>query len=168
MTLHTLRFPIRLKNHLMKRVLPLVLLSLLTGHASFAKTEDPSGNTKLHLPWEIIQNVLNLDSKTVRLTWEEYKTLLRLTSPKKIPEFNMAGGDVVLSREDFSRLVQSLVPPSPSVAEASVSKASSHGRWVGSSALFTAFLRVDVPRRPPKPLRLDLFPGTVAFHVNPG
>jgi hypothetical protein len=163
MTLHSCHFSIKLKNHLMKRILLLILLSLLTGIPAAAKTEDKSSNAKLRLPWEVLREVLKLDSKNVRLTWEEYHTLLRLTSPKKIPEFTMAGGDVVLSREEFTRLVQSLLPPSAPASAATVVKASYHGRLTGTSAIFTAFLRVEVTRRPVKPIRFDLFPGSVAF-----
>lgn len=151
------RFPIRLKNHLMKRVIPLILLSLLAGFPSFAKTEDKSSNAKLRLPWEVLREVLKLDSKNVRLTWDEYKTLLRLTSSTKVPEFTLVGGDVILSREEFTRLVQSLVPPAPSPAEATISKASYRGRLSGASAIFTATLRVEVPRRPPNPSVLTCF-----------
>ena len=157
------RFPITLKHHLMKRVLPLILLSVLATLPGFAKIEEKSSNAKLRLPWEVLREVLKLDAKNVRLTWDEYKTLLRLTSPKKVPEFTLAGADVILSREEFTRLVQSLVPPAPSPAEATISKASYRGRLAGASAIFTATLRVEVPRRPPKPLRLDVFPGQVAF-----
>ena len=165
MTLHSTRFPTKMKDLLMKKVLSLLFVSLVlvAGHSAFAKTDDPSANAKLRLPWEVLQDVLNLDSKSVRLAWDEFRTLLRLTSSKKFPEFTMAGGDVVLSRDEFTRLVQSLVLPAPPVAEAAVSKASYHGRLVDSSAVFTAFLRVEIPRRPTKPLRIDLFPGSVAF-----
>ncbi|MBL0058725.1 MAG: hypothetical protein IPP35_06385 [Elusimicrobia bacterium] len=141
----------------------LLIPALFAGMMVPAQAEDKPSNAKLRLPWEILQGVLKLDSKNVRLTWEEYRTLLRLTSSTKTPDFNMAGGDVVLSRAEFTRLVQSLVPPAPQSAEASVSKASYRGRLAGGSAIFSATLRVEVPRRPPKPIRLDLFPGNVAF-----
>ena len=163
MTLHSRHFSTKLKNHLMKRVLPLILLSIMASLPGFAKIDEKPSNAKLRLPWEVLREVLKLDAKNVRLTWEEYHTLLRLTSPKKIPEFTMAGGDVVLSREEFTRLVQSLVPPSAPSSAATVVKASYHGRLTGTSAIFTAFLRVEVPRQPAKPIRFDLFPGSVAF-----
>ncbi len=163
MTLHSRHFSTKLKNHLMKRVIPLILLSILATLPGFARIEEKSSNAKLRLPWEVLREVLKLDSKNVRLTWDEYKTLLRLTSSTKVPEFTLVGGDVILSREEFTRLVQSLVPPAPSPAEATISKASYRGRLSGASAIFTATLRVEVPRRPPKPLRLDVFPGQVAF-----
>lgn len=147
----------------MKKAFILILLTMWAGFPGLAKIEDKSSNAKLRLPWDVLQDVLKLDAKNVRLSWDEYKTLLRLTAPKNMPEITRAGGDVILSREEFTRLVQSLVPPAPSSAEATVSKGSYRGKLVGSSAVFTAYLRVDVPRRPPKPLLVDLFPGQVAF-----
>jgi hypothetical protein len=147
----------------MKKTHILILLSMLGGFPGLAKIEEKSSNAKLRLPWEVLQDVLKLDSKNVRLSWEEYKAILRLTAPKNMPEITRLGGDVIMSREEFTRLVQSLVPPAPASAEATVSKGSYRGKLVGSSAVFTGFLRVDVPRRPPKPLLVDLFPGHVAF-----
>jgi hypothetical protein len=164
MTLHRPRFSIKIKNQPMMKLWPLLLLSIVLGLPSMAQTEEKSSNAKLRLPWEILQNVLKLDAKDVRLSWEEYRTILRLTSSKEIPDFTMAGGDVILSREEFARLVQSLVPPAPATAEAFVSKASYKGELDGDSALFTASLRLEVPQRPSKAIRFDLFPAHVAFH----
>lgn len=163
MPLRKNRFPTRLGPDPMKWFRHLLIPALFAGMMVPAQAEDKPSNAKLRLPWEILQGVLKLDSKNVRLTWEEYRTLLRLTSSTKIPDFNMQGGDVLLTREEFTRLVQSLVPPAPQSAEASVSKASYLGRLAGGSAIFSATLRVEVPRRPPKPIRFDLFPGHVAF-----
>ncbi|MBK8576115.1 MAG: hypothetical protein IPN90_10750 [Elusimicrobia bacterium] len=147
----------------MKRSVLLILLTALAVFPAFAKIDDKPSNAKLRLPWEVLREVLKLDAKNVRLTWDEYKTLLRLTSPTKIPEFSMAEGDVLLSREEFTRLIHTLVPPEAPSSEASISKASYRGRLSGDSAIFTAYFRVEVPRRPTKPIRLDLFPGSVAF-----
>jgi hypothetical protein len=148
----------------MKKLLPLFLFLIVGGASSFSQDKEKIPNAKLRLPWEILQGVLELDAKDVRLSWEEYRTILRLTSSKEIPDFTMAGGDVILSRGEFARLVQSLVPPAPATAEAFVSKASYKGELDGDSALFTASLRLEVPQRPSKAIRFDLFPAGVAFH----
>ncbi|MBL8024510.1 MAG: hypothetical protein JNK54_09575 [Elusimicrobia bacterium] len=146
----------------MKKLFPL-LLFVLSCLSTFAQTEEKTSNAKLRLPWEILQGVLKLDAKDVRLTWEEYRTILRLTSSKKVPDFSMSGGDVILSREEFTRLVQSLIPPALPAAEAFVSKASYKGQLHGDSALFAATLRLEIPQRPAHPIRFDLFPANVAF-----
>jgi hypothetical protein len=72
-------------------------------------------------------------------------------------------GDVVLPRAEFTRLVQSLVPPAPEAAGAYLPKAVYRGRLENHAVRFAAALQLEIPRRPTRPLSVDVFPGGVAF-----
>ncbi|HMX43817.1 MAG TPA: hypothetical protein PKB12_08895, partial [Elusimicrobiota bacterium] len=141
-----------------RRLLPALLLAAWSAQAA-----DTSDNARLKLPWDTIKSVLKIDRNDVRLTAVEFETLLKLTSAKPLPDYRLMEGDVVLPRAEFTRLVQSLVPPAPEAAGAYLPKAVYRGRLENHAVRFAAALQLEIPRRPTRPLSVDVFPGGVAF-----
>lgn len=141
-----------------RRLLPALLLAAWSAHAA-----DTTDNARLKLPWDTIKSVLKIDRNEVRLTATEFETLLKLTSARPLPDYRITEGEVVLPRAEFTRLVQSLVPPAPEAAGAYLPKAVYRGRLENHAVRFSAALQLEIPRRPPRPQPVDVFPGGVAF-----
>lgn len=145
----------------MRHALPALMLGLALAVSVHAV--EKTDQARLRLPWETLKGVLRIEQDQVRLSSQEFQTLLKLTSPTSIPPYNLSGGDVLLPRAEFTRLVQSLVPPANESANAYIPKASYRGRVSKDSALFSASLLIEVPHKPAKSLSLDVFPGQAAF-----
>ena len=145
----------------MKKSFHSIFLTLLL--AVSASALEKSDQAHIKLPWDILQGVLKLDNKEVRLTWEEFQILLKHTAPQKLPSFAMKGSDVVMTREEFNRLVTSLIPPSTQGTTTAITKASYRGALKKDSLSLRATLRVDIRFPGGKPAPIDLFPGYHAF-----
>ena len=59
----------------MKKSFHSIFLTLLL--AVSASALEKSDQAHIKLPWDILQGVLKLDNKEVRLTWEEFQILLK-------------------------------------------------------------------------------------------
>lgn len=144
----------------MKR-LPALLLAALFA-LPVAAVEKPD-QARLRLPWEALKSVLRIDQDRVRLSADEFDALVKLTSRQRPPDHVVADGDVLLSRAEFTRLIQSLIPPAAPAATVFVPKASYRGRLSKSGATIEASLHIEVTQKPAKPLEWDAFPAQAAF-----
>jgi hypothetical protein len=145
----------------MRRSLSLLTLFLSLWPALHA-AEVPD-KTRLKLPWDTLQRVLRLDGKDVRLTTREFDTLIRHTAVGRMPNHQVVDGDIVLSREDFGRLMQNLLPPAPPEAGALLTQGRYRARLVGDSVVVIADLTLETRPRTGQTLNVDLFPEGPGF-----
>ncbi|TXH23352.1 MAG: hypothetical protein E6Q99_08070 [Elusimicrobia bacterium] len=124
---------------------------------------EKSDHARLRLPWDALKNVLRIDQDRVRLSAEEFDALIKRTSRKNPPAHVVADGDVLLSRAEFTRLIQSLVPPAEPAATVFAPKAVYRGRLLKNSAAVEATLHVEMPEKPAAPIVWDAFPAQAAF-----
>lgn len=135
-------------------------LSLCLQVSAQAKDTD---QVKLNLPWDQLQQLLKLNQDEVRLSWEEFQALAQRTTQKSLPKFSISNGEVVLTREEFKRLVNSLLPPPAEPSVTYITKGTYKGKVVGESISVSAILELQLDKKDDKPIRIDLFPGNVAF-----
>lgn len=146
----------------MKRLPTLLGAWLLAAPLLAAEKPDQA---RLRLPWESLKNILRIDQDRVRLSAEEFDALIKRTSRKNPPAHVVADGDVLLSRAEFTRLIQSLIPPAEPAATVFAPKAVYRGRLLKNSAVVEASLHVEVPEKPAKPIAWDAFPAQAAFQT---
>lgn len=144
----------------MKRLPAFLFAALLALPAAAVEKSDQA---RLRLPWEVLKSVLRLDQDRVRLSAAEFDALVKLTSRQRPPDHVMADGDVILSRAEFTRLIQSLIPPADPAATVFVPKATYRGRLSKAGAVIEASLHMEVTQKPSKPLEWDAFPAQAAF-----
>jgi len=122
-----------------------------------------SDNTRLKLPWAQIQKLLNINKDEIRLTWGEFQTLLRHTRQKRVPALTISDGDVVLSKEEFKVIINSLILPPPPLSQSYLTKAEYAGVVKKDSVAFKTTIHLHLHNKKGKLLELNIFPGSVGF-----
>jgi len=141
----------------------LILVFLLTAPWLAVAQTGEANQAKLKLPWDKLSGLLKIDKKEVRLNWEEFQTLLRHTSQKRVPDFSVSEGDVILTKQEFKDLLNRLIPPPPAVSNIYLTKAVYAGQVKKESVVVKATLHLYVNNPQNKPKEIDVFPGQVAF-----
>jgi hypothetical protein len=89
-----------------------ILLVLLPDPSLAAeKSPEPSTTGQISLPWDKFQKLLNLDEERISLGLDEFAALIRQTRTSDLPPFAVKEGKVVLKRDDFKKLLQSMEAP---------------------------------------------------------
>jgi hypothetical protein len=73
--------------------------------------ETVGGEGSIVLPWDEFRKVLNLDEEKIVLPMETFRKLLAQTGAVTAPEHSVSGGNVVLTRDEFKKLVDGMQPP---------------------------------------------------------
>jgi len=101
----------------MRKGLYLILISfilLVFHHDAFLaeeKSPGPSSTGQISLPWDKFQRLLNLDEERISLDMNEFAAIARQTGARDLPPFAVKEGRVVLKRDDFKKLLESMKPP---------------------------------------------------------
>ena len=75
------------------------------------KSPGPSSTGQISLPWDKFQRLLNLDEERISLDMNEFAAIARQTGARDLPPFAVKEGRVVLKRDDFKKLLESMKPP---------------------------------------------------------
>lgn len=78
------------------------------------KDTDPvNGDThsKVIIQWEEFRKLLELDKDEITLSWDEFQKLLAQAGKETPPNFKIKEGKVILSREQFKRMLDEMKPP---------------------------------------------------------
>jgi len=75
------------------------------------KSPEPSSAGQISLPWDKFQKLLNLDEERISLDLDEFAAIIRQTRTRDLPPFAVKEGKVVLKRDDFKKLLQSMEAP---------------------------------------------------------
>ncbi len=145
-----------------KRILLLISL-MIVGQMSWGALNNDNHQAKLNLPWTELQRLLQLDSDQVRLHWDEFQALLKQTTTKARPTFAFSDGDVLLSKAEFKRLIDTLVPPPPPIESSLITKSAFTATVKKESVVVTAVLDVHIENDDKKIKRIVLFPSSVGF-----
>jgi hypothetical protein len=153
-----------------KQFLPYLFLSLLMVFFFSAlvypqqKTEEGS----VSIPWEEFRKLLELDKDVVELSWEEFQKILVQTGNKYVPPFQLKDEKVILTREQFKRLLDQMKPPVITAvnppADFLITKASYKGRITNKDASFRADFSTEIfDRRRSQYVKIPLFPMSFAL-----
>ena len=90
-------------------ILIVCLLSLLflTGYAEPPETNENNGIT---LTWQDLQDLLDLKSDKIKVTWAEFQKLLAQTGTHIDMDFQLQGGIVTIERDRFRQILNKMKP----------------------------------------------------------
>ncbi|MDM7924750.1 MAG: hypothetical protein QUS35_01925 [bacterium] len=113
-----------------------------------------NGNTdaaKVTVPWDEFRKIIRMDENEIVLPIETYNRLVAQTGQKPASGPAVRNGLVVLSRAEFSKLVEAMKPPADSSGappvDYLVTRAAYSGRLGRNGTRFTATFRIHVLRR---------------------
>ncbi|MFH0775102.1 MAG: hypothetical protein V2A53_06395 [bacterium] len=146
----------------------LIFISLIIGDSTLAteegvKTQD-SG--RVSIPWKDFRGLLQLDKDEVVLEWEDFQRLLSQTG--ETTTYTIKNGKVVLTREQFRRLLESMKPPEVSMPEPPlpylITKATYKGvmKKEGTSFIATFDLKI-FKKKGEEYITIPLFPDYIAL-----
>jgi hypothetical protein len=153
------------ENYIFVIILSLILLSTSFG---FALRADNSKESKVTIDWNEFRSLLKLDVDEIKLSWDEFAKLMEQTGTTYKPEYRVEGGEVILTREEFKKIVDRMKPP-PGVelkppADYIIMRASYNGVMGSQSTNFTVFLDLEIFDRHQKSyLKIPLFGENLAI-----
>jgi hypothetical protein len=123
---------------------------------------------KVSIPWEEFRKLLELDKDEITLSWEEFQKILVQTGGKYLPPFQMKEETVVLTREQFKKLLDQMKPPVISAitppADFLITKAKYQGKMTENNVLFRADFSIEIfPKEREQFLKIPLFPQNIAL-----
>jgi hypothetical protein len=154
------------------RVLPFLAIFLLCAfliHPSTVQADQNKNSNRVSIAWEEFKKLLDLDTKNIELTWDEFKRLLAQTGSEIKVEYNLKDGMVVLSRDQFKKLLERMKTPTAKGAVPShnylITKAEYSGRMDKESTTFTVRFQIQIPEKERKNyINIRLLPQVVALH----
>ncbi len=137
-------------------------LLLLSSFFSFTLGADSSSDSKITIDWAEFRSLLKLDADEVRLSWQEFSKLMEQTGATYKPEYRVESGEVVLTREEFKKLLDRMKPPSPvdlkAPREYIITRARYNGVMRDASTTFTVSLDFEIFKRDKESyLKIPLF-----------
>jgi len=150
----------------LQRVIGVGLVVILAGAGVFAQDVRESGAVKIG--WEEFRKLLELDKDEFVLSWEEFQKILAQTGFKYVPPFALKEEKVVLTRSQFTRLLDQMKPPADPVvqppAEFLMTKAAYRGVIREGSAQFRAEFDLEIFAGPKGAyIDIPLFPTHIAL-----
>ncbi len=155
----------RTGNHIFLISLSLILLCTSFG---FALRADDSKDSKVTIDWNEFRSLLKLDVDEIKLSWDEFAKLMEQTGATYQPEYRVEGGEVVLTREEFKKLVDRMIAPVGGElkppADYIITRASYNGVMGSQSTNFTVFLDLEIFDKHQKSyLKIPLFGENLAI-----
>jgi hypothetical protein len=97
----------------LKLVFIIMIILLVSGVFLPAGAQDSSdGGSKLTIPWDEFKKLIDLDNNLIVLAMDTFGKLIAQTGAEITPLQVLENGDIVLTREQFNRLVDQMKPPS--------------------------------------------------------
>jgi hypothetical protein len=119
----------------------------ITAHAQ----DKPENDTRLTVPWDEFKRLVNLDEDDIVISLETFQKLLAQTGLRTTPTHVLKDGNVVMTREEFNKLVDQMKPPPASDAtppfDLLITKAMYSGEMKANSTDFTAIFNVHVLKK---------------------
>lgn len=134
-------------------VVILILTLCALGGALFpAHAQDtPDSGSKLTVPWDEFKKLIDLDGDEMIISMETFRKLVAQTGAEIKPSQTLDNGDVVLTRKQFTQLVDQMKPPTPTGPPPPfaylITKATYTGEMQASSTDFEAVFVVHVLQR---------------------
>ncbi len=122
-----------------------LLLLLLFALSAFAQEEN---KTELTLPWSEFKKIINIDDDQIAMSMASYHKLLKQSGQLPANTAVGSGGNVVLTRSEFQKLVNQMKQPGTATGSAPfkylVTKAVYSGSMQSSNTRFTGTFNVHV------------------------
>ncbi|OGB63075.1 MAG: hypothetical protein A2Y94_06635 [Caldithrix sp. RBG_13_44_9] len=140
---------------------------LLIGWLNLTNAQEPrERDSQLTIPWEEFKKLLNLEGDQITLPMETFQKLLAQTGISNVPAYTVSGGNVILTREEFQKLVDQMKPPvsgdSQPPFDYLITKAVYSGKMGKQTTNFNGIFTVHVLKRDAY-LRIPLLPQNMAL-----
>ncbi|MFH0925829.1 MAG: hypothetical protein V1872_09440 [bacterium] len=104
--------------------------------------------SKINISWTEFKGLLNLDKDDLELTCEEFNRLIQQTNPKFKPDYQLKEGKVLLSHDEFKKIVndfRTIVQSDPApIRDYLFTKSSYSGKMSKDDLIFTAYFDLIV------------------------
>jgi hypothetical protein len=122
----------------------------------------------VRIPWDEFRKLLELDKDEFILSWSEFQLILQQTGHKHAPPFQLRDEKVVLTREQFKRLLNQMKPPMDTDIHPPADYLLTKGVYKGSisagSAKFSAAYNLEIfERQRNQYLKIPFFPVNIAL-----
>jgi hypothetical protein len=129
-----------------------ILLLITSGFVVAARAQDtPDNRGELTVPWDEFKKLVNLEADEIIISLETFQKLLVQAGVPKAPPHAFKNGNVVMTRDEFDKLVAKMKPPvGPDIAppfDHLITKAVYSGTMGEHSTAFTAVFTVHVLKR---------------------
>ena len=140
----------------------LIVSCILSGSLLQADNDADKKKSSITMDWEEFQKILKLDKDEIKLSWDEFTKLLSMTGSRVKPEYKVEGGNVILTREQFKKLIDQMKPPRRVYLEPPcdylIRKANYNGVVANKSTQFIAILDIEIFKKDKKTyLKIPLF-----------
>jgi len=145
----------------------LVLFVLFSSLTVFP--QEKTEKALVSIPWDEFRKLLELDKDEVVLSWVEFQKILNQTEKRYVPPFQLKDEKVVLTREQFKRLLAQMKPPVITAirppADFLITKAAYKGRITEKNAIFRANFSTEIfPKKDrAQYVKIPLFPMHIAL-----
>lgn len=144
----------------------LFLIILLPCGPLFSQEKSDEGSVRI--PWEEFRRLLELDKDEIILSWQEFQKIINQTGQKYPPPFQLKEEKVVLTREQFKRLLDQMKPhPDEALqppADFFITKASYSGEVTKKGSFFQARFTAEIFEKDRKRfINIPLFPQNIAL-----
>jgi hypothetical protein len=158
-----------MKKSIRKFILICIEISilLLCGfHSGIYADENSKSKSQLTAPWEEFKKLFHLDKQEIFLPLEIYQKLLAQTGIKTVPSNTTRSGDVILTQEEFKKLVDQMKPPEDPDKippfDYLITKSAYSGKMTISNTAFTGTFQVHVLKKDAY-IKIPLLPQTIAL-----
>jgi hypothetical protein len=128
--------------------------------------ESKERDSQLTIPWEEFKKLLNLEGEQITLPMETFQKLLAQTGMVTTPAFTVSGGNVILTRQEFQKLVDQMKPPAGGDGQPPfdylITKAVYSGKMGKQTTSFNGIFTIHVLKRDVY-LRIPLLPQNMAL-----
>ena len=158
-----------MKRLLTKKPLTLVLsFLLLTIFLTIPSNAQEKAKSHVKLTWQEFRQLLKLDSNEITLSWQEFKQLLAQTGEKINVPYTVKNGKVILSRQQFKQLLDKMKPPHLTLANPPadyvISKGEYQGKMSKQGTAITATFAVEIfDRGKTRYQQIPILPRSVAL-----
>jgi len=154
----------------MKKVLVISIAAVLLVCSPFVlmlqAQENTNKESQLTIPWDEFKKLLNLEADQLVLSLETFQKLLAQTGTTVTPSYTVSGGNVILSRAEFKRLVDQMKPPAGPDSQPPfdylITRAVYSGRMGKQTTVFTGSFTVHVLKKDAF-LRIPVLPLNIAL-----
>ena len=135
--------------------------------ASILAQEKPENNSQVTVSWDEFKKLLNLEGDNIVIPLQTFHKLLAQTGVKTIPPYSVKDGNVVLSKEEFQKLVDQMKTPVDPMAnppfEYLITKAEYSGKMSDNTTEFIGAFTIHVLKSEGF-LRIPILPQNMALN----
>lgn len=143
-----------------------VAMIFMIGSPVFSQEKEEEGSVRI--PWEEFRKLLELDKDEITLSWEEFQQILKQTGFQYVPPFQLKDERVILTRDQFKKLLNQMKPPVSAVihppSDYLLTKAVYKGSLSGDGSAFRSSFDIEIfPKKRTHFIKIPLFPVNLAL-----